>query len=551
MPTDLQNGLVLHLPLNDGKLSTKCRDISKYQNHGVISGAIAVRPYNDMSNISEEEGEAPLVIIDDGGAAFWTLIAGVGTDDTGTVKKGLNSYKVALTTDTLDMYHDYGADQDWTKYDFITLWIYGCNTADTITLYVYNEVYAGKTNGYSYAITDDFTGWRRFIIPRGIFSDVAVPTGWNHVRCIELLGGAPQTCDYFFDRITMDVGNWRFGDTMRFDGTNDIITVGDIGTISAFGFWLYYDSQSGSILELSDDDIYFSINAGVITLTGFSGETIYTNGKKTANLSSGWNFIFVTFTELSADGVIIGEANTSYYTGLLSQIRAYNRQPIVEEVMALYKEKEIDLQRGLVLDLPMNEGSGEEVKDRSKHQNHGTIQGGATWDGNELDFDGGADHIEIADSPSLNPTDKITILAWVRVDSVGDIPHMAFVSKGTESGGANDAWRVWYNSNSNQLQAQVIIDGTAYVSGANGFVAGEYILVGLRYDRQTVEVIMNGKFAGTSHPSAIGSLSVSSEVLRIGRGHTTKYMDGVIKKVKIYNRALSMEELRALYLKGV
>jgi hypothetical protein len=368
---ELDKNLVLYLPFSEGS-GTKVFDRSQGQNNGVLNGAIFVKPYEDMSDDSDDEGDNPLVIIDDGGAAFWTLIAGVGTDDTGTVKKGANSYKTALTADLLDMYHDYGANQDWTQYDYLTIWIYGCNTADTITLYVYNEVYAGKTNGYSYAITDDYTGWKRFMIPLERFTNVAVPTGWNNVRCIELLGGAPQTCDYFFDRSTLDVGNWRFGEAMDFDGVNDIITIPHSSSLNVVGphsvsVWYNRKSEQTSYRIIltkgsftNDRLITFLQRGNDIALPNIlqfqvgDGASFYSANTGTIAINEWHHYVGVydgTYVKVFVDGKLIHKGTvtnppcgnsddvvlaSSFLDCMIDELRIYNHALTPQEIRTLY-----------------------------------------------------------------------------------------------------------------------------------------------------------------------------------------------------------------------
>src|SRR5918997_1742853 len=73
---------------------------------------------------------------------------------------------------------------------------------------------------------------------------------------------------------------------------------------------------------------------------------------------------------------------------------------------------------------PMNERSGQTVRDWSGNGNHGTLGSSAAADDNDptwirgvffgsaLRFDGN-DFVSVADSPSLRP-ERLTVSAWVR-----------------------------------------------------------------------------------------------------------------------------------------
>lgn len=71
-----------------------------------------------------------------------------------------------------------------------------------------------------------------------------------------------------------------------------------------------------------------------------------------------------------------------------------------------------------VLYLPFDEGEGKTAKDASPHKNDGIFQENAKWAkgkyGNSLSLDGDkGDWVEVPDSPSLDITDQITLMAWV------------------------------------------------------------------------------------------------------------------------------------------
>ena len=71
-----------------------------------------------------------------------------------------------------------------------------------------------------------------------------------------------------------------------------------------------------------------------------------------------------------------------------------------------------------VLYLPFDEGEGKTAKDTSPHKNDGIFQENAKWAkgkyGNSLSLDGDkGDWVEVPDSPSLDITDQITLMAWV------------------------------------------------------------------------------------------------------------------------------------------
>jgi len=71
------------------------------------------------------------------------------------------------------------------------------------------------------------------------------------------------------------------------------------------------------------------------------------------------------------------------YRGLIKDVRIYNRALSDSEIRWDYLHPDDPVRDGLVLWLPMNEGSGDEVYDLSGYNNHGTIYG-ATWTHTEV-----------------------------------------------------------------------------------------------------------------------------------------------------------------------
>jgi hypothetical protein len=84
--------------------------------------------------------------------------------------------------------------------------------------------------------------------------------------------------------------------------------------------------------------------------------------------------------------------------------------------------------------LPFDEGFGTTVHDESSNRNDGIIAG-ATWkdesmckSGKCLEFDGTGDYVEIADNPSLDLGEELTLEAWVKPIST-NLSNQTIISK--------------------------------------------------------------------------------------------------------------------------
>ena len=72
---------------------------------------------------------------------------------------------------------------------------------------------------------------------------------------------------------------------------------------------------------------YITASGGTITATGFTSPTIYVNGAAGSTLTANvWNYITVTDTaNTSANAITLGKANSAYTTGVIDDVRIYNR----------------------------------------------------------------------------------------------------------------------------------------------------------------------------------------------------------------------------------
>lgn len=205
--------------------------------------------------------------------------------------------------------------------------------------------------------------------------------------------------------------------------------------------------------------------------------------------------------------------------------------------------------RGLVGYWSFDEGSGNTAYDASGAGNHGTISG-ANWTKGKisgaLTFDGADDYVNIGQSSTLNVS-NITVESWVNYDSGWPV--------GATIAGRDDSTnRVWsfYQFDSSTLRFFVFIGDVAKIKDTSlSPVPGQwYHLVGT-YDGSNVRIYINGKDVG-SPTAATGNIDTDAADIRIGDDLATSHVNwkGLIDEVRIYNRALSAEEIRYHYNRG-
>jgi hypothetical protein len=196
------------------------------------------------------------------------------------------------------------------------------------------------------------------------------------------------------------------GGALEFDGAS-YVDIGDVGNIQTVEFWLNNSNATDGILELINNSTYVSISSGAIAATGFTSASIYVNGIATSTLSSGWNHVIVTDTaSVAAASFLIGEANGDYMSGIIDEVRVYNRALSIAEVRYHYNKG------GPVAHWKFDEGSGSTAYDSTVRNNDGTIYGATYVTGkynSALSFDGANDYVQATVTPK-----KTTYSLWIK-----------------------------------------------------------------------------------------------------------------------------------------
>ncbi|BDU50639.1 LamG-like jellyroll fold domain-containing protein [Haliovirga abyssi] len=175
-----------------------------------------------------------------------------------------------------------------------------------------------------------------------------------------------------------------------------------------------------------------------------------------------------------------------------------------------------------------------DTNDSSGNNNTGigyniTLTGNNSGKANEAyGFAGNVDsYIETADSGSLNPTDKISVMSWVKFD---ELPTIAtYVTE------KNGQYGIGYENGKLFFE----INGTKLISNSN-ISAKKWYLVSGTYDGSSMDIYINNvrdNFVGKS-----GNINISSNKLITG-----KNLKGAIDNIKIYNKALTGQEIKDYY----
>jgi hypothetical protein len=198
----------------------------------------------------------------------------------------------------------------------------------------------------------------------------------------------------------------------------------------------------------------------------------------------------------------------------------------------------------------LDETSGNTAQD-SVGNNDGTLVGDPQWrpsDGKifgALEFDGDGDYIKIGRESDFDITDQITVSAWIKVNQFNR-EWQALIAKGDSS------WRLQRDQNADHLEFACtglkIPSGTPWgdLHGKKSVNDGQWHhIVGI-YDGSKMYLIIDGEM--DSSQSASGRINTNNHPVYIGENseNTSRYWNGLIDDVRIYNYALSKEEVAAL-----
>jgi len=294
------------------------------------------------------------------------------------------------------------------------------------------------------------------------------------------------------------------------------------------------DNSSHSFLDTTSTPISTNTWYHVVGTWDGSNLYVYIDGAEEATASQ-------TVTPTDPDcPVWMGSWNGGYnFSGLIAEARIYNRTLTNAEIKWLYQSgtpyRDAPEQRALS-GLVRHYDPAHEAIDLTRQGPGGEYTNDATVSGGFYSFDGTGDYIT---TDFVGTGDEGTVSAWVKFDSLPSGTHAVVFSGGgsyvlINQSGSNVHW-YWFTGS------------PAFTSSAVLSTDTWYHLVITR-EGGTVRGYINGVEDG----SAVSGATWTETTFEIGGwpGQTTRTIDGVIDDVRIYNRALSAEEVALLYNGG-
>jgi beta-xylosidase len=207
-------------------------------------------------------------------------------------------------------------------------------------------------------------------------------------------------------------------------------------------------------------------------------------------------------------------------------------------------------ENGLVAQYDLDEASGTVATDSTGHGYDGAISGDATFADGALNLGGTDGHVKLPND-MMAGLDAITVSTKVWLDPAQATPYFIWGLGNTDGGGTGNGYLFTTGNNyrtsiasGNWSTEQTVAGGPALPRGA--WKALTYTLQGGTATLYLDGVKVGEKTGVTIKPGDIGGGRTTANY--IGRSNYTsdKYLKGKVRDFRIYNRALSADEVREL-----
>lgn len=385
---------------------------------------------------------------------------------------------------------------------------------------------------------------------------------------------APEAID-FIDGEDFTMAGWFNRDTFTSD---DTIIARRGGTSAANnGYILYIDDATDKLtFEVSDGtDEYQLESASTFTSTGWHhftltwddavGAIMYVDGLAEAATATG------TFSNIGSistgSGLRVGSNSVAsmYYNGWIDEIRVYTWNLSAEDVTNLSQltsasSPDENLDGYWSFNAPDIDGSS--AYDMSGVNNTGTLTNGPTVTqgkvGQALDFDGTDDYVTITDvNDKLDMPDgqDFTLMIWFNRDTF--TTEDSLLGKRAATAAASAGYLTYIDDATDKVTFEVS-DGTDeyQLESTDTFTSAGWHHMAVVFDDDNAtncEIYINGVANSATKTGTLGNVGVLSQSAAITIGFNTSasnYFDGKLDEPRIYKRALSGGEIKALYDQG-
>jgi len=391
--------------------------------------------------------------------------------------------------------------------------------------------------------------------------------------------------------------NCKVGKCLFFDGIDDYISSVDTSSLDltnaiTVSAWIYPTDTDDLVIAAKRDDSNYAWEFSVSTdasgnkLIGRINSNSYQSLSSASIQENTWTHVAMTYdkdaggtdeiktyingsldgtydysSSISTNDVAVSIGRRlhtvpSYFHGFIDEVKIYNRALTQYEISKLHNNgAPIGLWRfDEAKDNSCSDGN--DACDSSGNSNNGIFYGEPSWitekssckQGGCLSFDGTDDYVAVPEEDVFDLSTNFSLSAWVYPTSSGDSGYKGIISKKylTES-----AYSISYDGN-NKLAFRGS-DGVSYVThvSSSSLLLNHWSHVLVSYNGFKMNLYINGALDSSFNETA-SMRTDRSEGLDIGRRAASgRYFPGRIDDVRIYNYALSQEDVAQVYNGGL
>jgi len=401
----------------------------------------------------------------------------------------------------------------------------------------------------------------------------------------------------------------KYGNALNFDGVNDYVGTSFVpsavigsGKPFTVGMWIYprninsnlcmlggqnprfYLCHSGGKLYYGIGDIHnLSTSTAVLTNNIWQYVTLTYDGNAAATYINGINKDNnnIGAQNYFANSIYIGAENPAagvYFSGMIDDPKIYNYARTTDDIRKDYEqglqtyfgssEKSCTqdpkscVTKGLVGYWDMEEGGGAAIIDKSGNGNNGTLTNGPKWTGAApltigkaaLQFNGKNNYANITQSDSLILSSGGSIETWVKIKKLSTAYGNVIFMKGDGASWPNLHYVLIDNIGENKIIFSVS-DGTNTLDAAGpktpDLSENVWYHIIATWDSTQKCIYLNGALSQCVNSAIMPKNTMSGCYVNLGRSYSNMYyFNGNIDDTRIYNRALSVEEVRYHYNQG-
>lgn len=282
----------------------------------------------------------------------------------------------------------------------------------------------------------------------------------------------------------------------------------------------------------------------------FSGSSYTSSGVASQNLLSGAVVFTMPTASTTKDVIFSAATGKPTATAVIALVAGVKPNAATIAINSNGAISRLD-DKGLIGYWPFDEGSGTTAYDGSGYSSNGTIVGGPTWQsgsscksGSCLVFNGSTQSVDIGDVTSLRVTGSQTIALWLSPSdfSARKNPYAkAYGGEGTITIETNGTVNYYYGTCGGNCTPY---QGFGMTSALQ---ANTWTHLAIVRDLSAMKLYWYKNGVKTNEVTASYSSATASTLYAlIARGYVYNF-SGVLDDVRVYNRALSADEVRTMY----